>query len=192
MCAWHIQQNFKKKFTFLNRTKKGDKIKDKENKASLYRSIINLAFSNYPEDFEEEFNAIAKSVYLDNSLKEYLREKYKKAESWAKCYMKKNFCCGTCTSSRIESKHKIFKKFLNSAKRLTELFRVIKNLEETEIGKFKEEIEKMSKEESQNIEKYDLIKSLKQKYSSYCMKILKKNLLESLNYKITKKKDNFW
>jgi len=151
-----------------------------------------LQFEDYPEDLEQKFNLIVKSPYINNSLKDYMKEKYKKVKFWAKCYMKKKFCCGTCTSSRIESKHKILKKYLNSSKRLTELFKTLKQLKNTETSKFKEEVERFTKEDNRVIGKYELIKKLKEKYSNYCLKIIQKNLLESLNYEANQQKENLW
>lgn len=51
ICSWHVQQNLKKKFCFLNR---GNDPKKK----TLYREIINLPFSNYPEVFEGSISSI--------------------------------------------------------------------------------------------------------------------------------------
>ena len=87
------------------------------------------------------------SIHLNNDLKKYLKEKAKEKESWVKGFMKKKFCCGMCNSSRIESKHRILKQYLNSGKRLSELFQVVKELEKMEISRMENEIERFRKKE---------------------------------------------
>ena len=75
---------------------------------------------------------------------------------------------------------------------MTELFKTLKQLENTETSKFKEEVERFTKEDNRVIGKYELIKKLKEKYSNYCLKIIQKNLLESLNYEANQQKENLW
>lgn len=97
-----------------------------------------------------------------------------------------------CSSSRIESKHRVLKQYLNSSKRLTELFQVLKNLEAVEISRMENEIEKSRKNERKKKEKMDIIVSLKEIYSDYVLERVKDNLLDSINYKIDKQEKNLW
>ena len=106
--------------------------------------------------------------------------------------MKKDFCCGTCTSSRIESKHSVYKRYMNTSIRLSELFSIFKNLEEQEYNCFKEEITRLSKSERINLRKSDLIKHFDKIYSPYAIKILENSQLESVNYSVDKKASNLW
>jgi len=185
VCSWHVQQNFKKKFCYLNRGKE-------KSKKDLYQSIINLPYSNYREDFVKNFSAIKKSRSISSELKKYLEDKYAEKEVWVRGYMKVNFCCGMCTTSRIEAKHRVLKQFLNSGKRLTEFFNVIKDLEQREILNFENEIEKSNKFNRKKEEKSDLIKYFKNDYGDYVIERLKDNLIQSTNYKITEIEENKW
>ena len=81
--------------------------------------------------------------------------------------MKTKFCCGTCTTNRIESKHRDIKRFVNStSSKKTELFKVWKELEEKEINTFKDEVEMIKKKDSQNIEKCELFLYFKENIQS--------------------------
>jgi len=81
---------------------------------------------------------------------------------------------------------------MNSSTRLSELFKIFKTLETQELINFKEEIRRINKDEKDRLEKSDLIKHFKKIYSEYAISILQKNLLESVNYSIDKKKSNIW
>jgi len=107
LCAWHIEQNFKKKFCFLNRPLKN---KDNSERKKLYQKIICLPYVEEREMFEEQINTILESDLIGEDLKQYLKEKYKLKKQWVKGYIKEAFCCGTCTTSRIESKHSMYKR----------------------------------------------------------------------------------
>lgn len=192
LCAWHIQQNLKKKFCFLNRSKKNESQDDRKHKTELYQMITNLPFLKYEEDFEEDYANILADDNITKELKNYLKEKVKQKELWVKAFIKTRFCAGMCTSSRIEAKHKVLKLFLNSSKRLSEIFDTFKALEYQEISKYFDEIIRINKGESQIITKYDLVKELKKKYSPYCLEIVKNNLIEGLNYSVEKIKEGVW
>jgi len=45
MCSWHLQQNLKKRFAYLNRGNDLDK-------KALYKSIINLPYQNYQKNLK--------------------------------------------------------------------------------------------------------------------------------------------
>jgi len=106
--------------------------------------------------------------------------------------MKENFCGGICTTSRLESKHRILKKYLNSSKRLTELFNVFRELESKEISSFKNEIEKMKKAARNKLAKSNFIKHFQSTYTKYIIMRLEDNLVESTNYKIEKIRKGLW
>ena len=185
VCSWHVQQNLKKKFCYLNRAK---------NKASkdLYVQIINLPYSNYPQEFEEDISEIYQSKLISSELKKYLKDKAKEKQFWVKGFMKIKFCCGMCSTSRIESKHRTLKKFLNSGMRLIELFKIVKELEKKEVSRMENEIEKSGKIERKKKDKSDLILNFKDDYSEYIIERLKDNLIESTNYKIVQAASNSW
>jgi len=106
--------------------------------------------------------------------------------------MKTGFCFGMCTISRLEAKHKVLKQFLNSGKRLTEIFLVIKELEQREIAKYLNEIEKGNSQARKKEEKSDLIKYFKDIYGDYVLERLKDNLIDSTNYKVSNARNNKW
>lgn len=151
-----------------------------------------MPYSNYKEEFEESLKEIKKSRSINNELKKYLDEKIKEKEFWVKAFMKKKFCYGMCTTSRIEAKHSVFKKFLNSGKRLTEVFQIIKELEEREITSHKNEIEKSNRLARKKEENSDLIKHFKDEFGEYVIERLKDNLINSTNYKVSEVADNKW
>ena len=97
-----MQQGFKKRFAFLNRGKE-------QQKKDLYNLIVSLPLSQTSENFDDDLKFILKNKFLSKEHKDYLEEKAKRAEKWAKCFMKSYFCCGMCTSSRIEAKHRLLK-----------------------------------------------------------------------------------
>jgi len=123
---------------------KGNNKKKKE----LYQLIVSLPLSNQKDDFMESYNKIIKSKYLSGDSKSYLKNKFNKKDRWVKAFMKSKFCGGMCTTSRIESKHRVFKRFLNSSTKLSELFKVIKIIENQEINSFTNEIVKLNKKPS--------------------------------------------
>lgn len=166
-----------KKFGYLNKSKE-------EEGRELYHKIMNLPFSNYPDHFEEDFSDIISSTLISPDLKKYLNDKAQEKEFWVKGFMKSKFCCGMCSSSRIESKHRVLKQFLNSGMRLSELFTVVKKLEKIEITQFEKEIQESQKNERKKKEKIDMIIYFKDVYSDYVIERLKDNTIDSINYKV--------
>jgi len=55
------------------------------------------------------------------------------------------------TSSRIESKHNIYQKYLNGNSRLSELYLTFQNLENIEIKNYSNDINKFYNRKAQNI-----------------------------------------
>lgn len=163
-----------------------------QSKMDLYNQIINLSYSNYPEEFENSMLTIMKSKLITKELKKYLNDKAKEKEVWVKGYLKAYFCCGLCTTSRIESKHSVLKQYLNSGRRLSELFQVMKQLEDKEVNKLKNEIESKHKKERTKIGNSDLIIYFKGKYTEYALERLKDNSIESINYKVMEMDQNQW
>jgi len=159
---------------------------------ALYNQIINLSYSNYPNDFENSFTNIMKSKHITKELKKYLDDKAKRKEYWVKGYLKDYFCCGLCTTSRLESKHSVLKQYLNSGKRLTELFQVMQQLEEKEVNKMKNEIQSKQKRKRTKIGNSDLVIYFKDKYSEYVIERIKDNSIDSINYKVTEVDQNQW
>jgi len=106
--------------------------------------------------------------------------------------MKAYFCCGGCTTSRIEAKHRIYKKYLNSSKRIIEVFQMFKNLESKEIYNFKDEIKKIPKTDDKSLDKCKIIKYFKEHFSNYAILKIKEELINSTNYAIEKGKRNVW
>jgi len=174
-----------KKFSYLNRGR------DKKKKL-LYNSIINLPYTNYPAEFDKKYADIIKSNSISSELKKYLEDKAKEKNFWVKGFMKVLFCCGMCTTSRIEAKHRVLKLFLNSGKRLTEVFIAIEEIERKEIINYLNEIDKTNKRARKKEEKSDFINYFKDKYGEYIIERLKDNLIDSTNYKISKVRSYKW
>jgi len=180
-----VQQNFKKKFSFLTRG-------SDQGKKNIYRLIKNLPLCEDSEIFLENYNEIQTSELLSSELKLYLENKFNEKTRWVKAYMKSHFCAGMCTTSRIESKHGVFKRFLKSSTSLCELFNVIRTIERQEISAFTNEIDKINKKSSSNLENSNLIKYFRNEYSEYLIIRLKSILIESTNYTIDRKSQNIW
>ena len=106
---------------------------------------------------------------------------------------KKIVLCGIVNSSRIESKHRVYKRLLDSNTRLSELFSIFKELEEEEINNFKDVFEKtrnLSKENDEAMNKNPLIEMCNNLYSNYIVSKVKMNVILVHNYKASKK--NYW
>jgi len=177
----------------LNKNNKNQTKEQFQEKKKLYTDILNLPFCNYIDDFENLSTDILESEFINEDLKEYLEEKFSKKLKWVKAYMKESFSCGICTTSRIESKHRVYKRYLNSSIKLACLFQIFKDLEKEEITRFKEEISyKIGILENKKLDKSDLVKYFQPIYSDYVIRKLKNNLMESVNYSIEKKNQNLW
>ena len=155
-------------------------------------NIVQLPLSPNSEAFQDDLRFILKSKHLSKDQKTYLEKKSKSSEKWAKCFMKNYFCSGMCTSSRVEAKHRLYKKFFNSSTQLTEFFKVIQELEQKEISSFKDEVKRFSQKETKKLNGTSLIKYFEEEYSSYAITKLKDELIESINYKLSKKDKEKW
>jgi len=144
------------------------------------------------EDFLKSYKQIQGSKFLNKESKLYLQNKFQEKHKWVKAFMKSQFCGGMCTTSRVESKHRVFKRYLKSSTSLCQLFNVIRNLENQEINSFVNEIEKIGKKSSNNLEKSNFIKYFKQNFSEYIIVRLKNTLIESTNYKVKEISKNIW
>jgi len=150
MCAWHIEQKLKKKVLHLN---KGS---NPETKA-LYKKIINIPYCEYEDDYSKKYQEIIESTLLNENFIKYFKEINENKNLWVKCFIKQNFTCGMATSSRIEAKHRVIKKFLDGNSRLGEIYACFQELEQQEINSFKEEIQKVSRKEEDSLTKHSLI-----------------------------------
>lgn len=76
-------------------------------------------------------------------------------------------------------------KYLNSGKRLSEIFQVLKEAENREIALLKNEVVKDQKVKRKKHDQSDMIRFFKDTYGDYILERLKDNLIQSVNYKIT-------
>ena len=137
------------------------------------------------EDFDIKAKDILKSNLLNKEDKLYLKGKITQRCLWSKAFFKSEFCCGATTTGRVESKHRLYKRFLNSSKRLGQLFKVFKDLEGQEITAFKEEMMKKSnQEEMSRINRFDVVQHFVKHYSQYSMSLFKDQVIESVNYTV--------
>ena len=184
MCAWHIEQKLKKKVFYLNKGKN-------EEAKSLYKTITSLPYCEYNDAFLENQTKILKSKVLSENFIDYFKEVIKSKKLWVKSYVKSYFTCGTVTSSRIESKHRVLKEYLNGNSRLGEVYACFKELEESEIKTFLEEEDKISRRQSASLDKHDLINKAKDIYSDYVIQILKGHIFQAIHYNV-KTENNYW
>jgi len=150
---------------------------------------VNLPFSESEEDYNKAYTTLMNEddKIVTKDLKQYLKSRHLIRVKWVKCWMKKTFTCGNCTSSRIESKHRIYKTLLNGSSRLSEIFTVFKKLEDQDVERYKDEIIKLKKDQNSELDKHELIIEMKKSYSSYAVKRAKEILLESIHYAVEKK-----
>ena len=134
ICSWHFQRNLQSKFSSLIHTQK-----------QLYNELINLPFITSEEKFEEVVSKLKVENILSESQRAYLERKLEEKNLWAKSANKKNFIVGVCTTSRIESMHRVLRDSLNSSSRLLKVFEVFKKIEETEIKHFQNEFARHKK-----------------------------------------------
>ena len=120
----------------------------------------------------------------------YLEKKNEKSHLWVKAYMKVSFTGGTCTTSRIEAKHRIFKKFLNSGSSLQKIFETFAKLEKNEINNYFDEVEKFKENEQNAFKQSDLLKKLDEIYTSYAMNKVKSYFLVASNYDVDIERSN--
>ena len=162
---------------------RGDQINEEDHKEAkkLYNQIRNLPYCEYEDDYEKIYKEILLCDLVNSDSKAYIQKRHEYREKYVKCYMKTIFTGGTCTTSRIESKHSVYKAFLNSDSSLMQVFQVFVNLEKLEFEKYTEEITIMNEKQNDFV-KYDLIKELESVYSPYILHKTKANLITALNY----------
>lgn len=179
-CAWHLEQNLKKKVSHLNKGKK-----------DLYETIVSLPYLRYEQDYHMSYDEIIQNEALDKKFIDYFKDINQSKELWVKCFIKKHFTCGMVTSSRVESKHRVLKEYLNGASRLGDVYACFKLLENQEKEVLKNEIQKFSRKENENLDQYDLIKQAKNIYSEYVISLLKANIFQSIHYEVNPE-ENDW
>ena len=118
-----------------------------------------MPFSESEEEYFETYELLIENDNISSDLKTYLKKRHLTRQKWVKAYMKTNFCCGTCTTSRIEAKHRIYKAYLNGNSRLCEIFLTFQKLEKQEVTKFEDEIIRLSKPTKTQLNKNDFIKT---------------------------------
>lgn len=159
-------------------------------KKKLYKLLVNLPFVEYRSDYEADWKLIQESEFVSEELSTFLEYRHQIREKWVKCFMKQYFTCGTCTSSRIESKHRVYKTYLNGNSRLCEVFQTFKELEENAVSNYADEIEKINKSQEDELRKHVLIKEIENRYSYYVVQKMKTILLESIHYSVEETKQN--
>jgi len=135
------------------------------------------------DSYHEVYEQILANESLSKESKDYIKKRHVYREKWVKAYMKNLFTGGTCTTSRIESKHRIYKSYLNSESSLVQLFRVFDKLEEG-LQNYNDEIETINNRGNDFFSKSDLIKKIEEVYSPYICQKIKPILLNALNYDV--------
>lgn len=159
-------------------------------KKKLYKLLVNLPFTEYECEYENDWEEIKNNDLISEDLRKFLEHRNQIKEKWVKCFMKQTFTCGTCTSSRIESKHRVYKKYLNGNSRLCEVFKCFKELEDKQISNYTDEIKTFKKSQESELDKHTLVKEVEQKYSQYVVIKIKEILLESLHYSVEEINEN--
>jgi len=192
LCSWHVEQNLKKRALYWNKKLRNDSKNATLEKKKLYKTVINLPHSNYEDDYISNYKAIIGSKYVDSTFKDYLKKRHIDRQAWVKCYMKNKFTCGMSTTSRIESKHRQLKRYLNDTTRLSEIFVIINEVEEDEIFDFQNESQKIPKNDSIGLNQNLLIKACYEIYPEYIVKKFKQNFVIGTNYNVILKQRQKW
>jgi len=153
-------------------------------KKKLYSLIINLPFADYEDDYEEDWEFIKNNQFLSEELENFLDYRHRIREKWVKCYMKQNFTCGTCTSSRIESKHRVYKNYLNGDSRLCQIFYCFKELEQKQFTSYEDEVKRLTKAQEGQTSKHILVEEVRKTYTPYVVRKVQEILLESIHYSV--------
>jgi len=165
-CSWHTSNNLKKHFMYLNK-KKTDEAK------TVYRKIINLPYCDYVDDYHAIYEETIKNKLLSEESISYLQKRNKYCDQWVKAFMNGHFTGGTCTTSRIEAKHRILKKFLNSE--LQKVFEVFAELESIEIKNYIVEFASFTKVEEEVFMKAYMLNHFSKIFCPYAMNKVKLN-----------------
>ena len=62
----------------------------KKERKDLYNQLTKLPYCEYENKFLENYNKIIQNKEVNQSLKDYLKNKHMERKIWAKCYIKKN------------------------------------------------------------------------------------------------------
>jgi len=114
LCQWHIIQNLKKHFSYLQNMKL----------KAIYDKILLLPKISSVEQYEESYQEIAKDLKSKNYMKslEYLERVNKLKLKWANCCVPSMFTAGIHTTSRIESINAVIKNYINSNSEISDIF----------------------------------------------------------------------
>jgi len=164
-----VQRNFVSKFSSLNK-------KDPD----TYDKILNLPFITCQEKFKKKLSEILDSKEITETEKNYLEEKLKMKERWAKSFVKSRFCGGVCTTSRIEGLHGVLRRYLNSNSSLQKVFNCFRQIEAIQVQKHEQEYKRHSKQ-AQIIQANPLI-DIQRAYPGYVYKKIAPKFSKGLNY----------
>ena len=173
ICAWHLQRNLASKFASLSK-------KNKE----LYQKIINLPFTLFETDFNDIVKELKKDGVISEDQLKYLDLKLKTKTSWAKCFIKKDFVAGICTTSRVEALHSVLLDYLTSNSRLSEVLQAFRKIESTQIEKFNKEFEMAKGKNPKKFYNGYLIKELRNKITPYAVKKVEERLNFAISYQV--------
>lgn len=181
LCGWHLQKNFASKLTGLSK---------KDN--SLFHKILNLPFVSSKKQFENIIEEVRASQNITEAEREYINEKLKTKEKWAKSETKSGFAGGVCTTSRIEGLHGVLKFHLNSNSNLQELFQCFQKIEMNLENKLKDEFNRHEKISRTSLDALPL-QLIKEKFSTYIYKKIIPKFSKGLNYLVeNNQSENSW
>ena len=159
LCQWHILQNLKKHFSFLQSM----------NLKNIYDKILTLPFISKTDIFERTYEEVHKSLLSKKYTKsvEYLQRVYGLKLKWSTCYSPSKFPAGIHTTSRIESINSIIKHYVNSNSEISDLFDFILNFEKSLI--YKLETEESKKQNHNNI--HPILQKIQLQVSEYVLSL---------------------
>jgi len=170
LCQWHIIQNFKKHFSYLQNM----------NLKTVYEQILSLPYLSQKQDFENTYqstiNTLKNKKYIKSS--KYLEHVYESKLKWAKCYSPDIFTAGIHTTSRIESINAAIKKFVNSNSEISDIFDFLISFENKQISN------PLANEDEKNIMIHPILEKMKLALSNYIFSLHYEQYLLCSNYRI--------
>ena len=176
LCQWHIQQNFKKHFSYLQTM----------NLKSVYERIMELPYLSEQSKFKEEVDSIIETLKSKkfNKSSSYLEHVCKFKGKWANSFVPKIFTAGIQTTSRIEPINASIKRYVNSKSEISQIFYFMIDFEEKLEAKLINEANLGKKQENILVKLNPLLRIMRATLSDYIFQLHLDQFQLSSQYKI--------
>ena len=186
LCHWHLNNNFIKHFSWLNHIKEDNNLSTTKRK-EIYKNILQLRNIDSEAVFDKIANEIS-STFQNEYIKsfDYIQHIISIKHKWSKAYITK-FTAASFSTSRAESIHAQLKKIYKSPQELNFIFEFLSiHDKNSQINEFK-----FTKAETNIITKNLILSFFNNHYTSYGMKLLYAQFIESMSYQHNEKDGKF-